>query len=121
MWLNEGLAMVTVDRFAGKRTVQSETIQALASALHGTSPGRYRELQGKNMDDLIFYHCVRGYWLTRYLEETQPDLLRDLLQERRDHSVLERSVATAYSMEPGEFWKRIDGTLVTYFGDMGKP
>lgn len=116
MWLNEGLAMVTVDRFAGKPTVQPETIEALAQSSQDTSPGRYRELRGEAMDNLMVYHCVRGYWLTRYLEDTQPDLLKSLLQQKNCHGVLESKVATAYEMEPGEFWKSIDTTLVSHFG-----
>jgi hypothetical protein len=115
MWLNEGLAMVTVDKFAGKPTVKSETIQALAQPPQDTSPGRYRQLRGEAMDDLVFYHCVRGYWLTRYLEDTQPDLLKDLLQQRHSHGALESKVAAACGMEPGEFWKNVDGIIVSHF------
>jgi hypothetical protein len=116
MWLNEGLAMVTVDRFAGKSTVQPETIEALAQSPQDTSPGRYRQLRGAEMDDLMLYHCVRGYWLTRYLEETRPDLLKSLLQQKNSRGVLESKVAAIYGMEPAEFWKTIDGILVSHFG-----
>jgi hypothetical protein len=116
MWLNEGLAMVTVDRFAGKPTVQPETIEALAQSSQDTGPGRYRELRGEDMDNLMFYHCVRGYWLTRYLENTQPDLLKNLLRQKNSHGILESKVAAAYGMEPSEFWKSIDTVLVSHFG-----
>jgi hypothetical protein len=115
MWLNEGLAMVTVDKFAGKQTIKPETVQALAQPPQDTSPGRYRQLRGKAMDDLVFYHCIRGYWLTRYLEDTRPVLLRDLLRQKHAHGVLEDQVAAAYGMELSEFWKRIDSTLASYF------
>jgi hypothetical protein len=116
MWLNEGLAIVTVDRFADKPTVQSKTIQALAHPPRNTNPGRYRDLRGELMNDLITYHCIRGYWLTRYLEDTRPNLLKDLLRQRHNHSVLEDKLAAAYEMEPGTFWHSIDGTLAAYFG-----
>jgi hypothetical protein len=116
MWLNEGLAMVTVDRFAGQQTVQPGTIEALAQPSQDTGPGRYRELRGEDMDNLMFYHCVRGYWLTRYLEDTQPDLLKSLLRQKNSHSVLESKVAAVYEMEPAEFWKGIDAILVSHFG-----
>jgi hypothetical protein len=115
MWLNEGLAMVTVDKFAGKLTVKLETIQALAQPLQDTGPGRYRQLHGEAMDDLVFYHCVRGYWLTRYLEDTQPGLLRDLLRQKRSPATLESHVAAAYGMELSEFWKRIDDVIISHF------
>jgi hypothetical protein len=119
MWLNEGLAMATVDRFAGKPTVKPETVEVLAQPPRDTSPGRYRQLRGENMDDLVFYHCVRGYWLTCYLEDTQPDLLSDLLRARHSHGVLESKVASAYGMEPREFWKNVDSMLVSHFGRTG--
>jgi hypothetical protein len=114
MWLNEGLAMVTVDRFAGQQTVQPESIQTLAQSSQDTGPGRYRQLRGAEMDDLMTYHCVRGYWLTRYLEDTRPDLLRDLLRQRCSPGALESQVAAAYGMELGEFWKSIDDIIVSY-------
>ncbi len=117
MWLNEGLAMVTVDKFAEKPTVKPETIQALAQPPQDTSPGRYRQLRGEAMNNLVFYHCVRGYWLTRYLEDTQPDLLQGLLRQKHSHGALESKVAAAYGMEPGEFWKRIDSILASHFGE----
>ncbi|MBN1976075.1 MAG: hypothetical protein JW918_01635 [Anaerolineae bacterium] len=115
MWLNEGLAMVTVDRFAGKPTIKRETLQALAQPPQDTSPGRYRQLRGEDMDNLMFYHCVRGYWLTRYMQDTQPDLLQDLLRQKHSHGGLESKVAAAYGMEPGEFWKSIDAIIVSHF------
>jgi hypothetical protein len=115
MWLNEGLAMVTVDKFAGKSTVKPETIQALAQPPRDSSPGRYRQLRGEAMNDLVFYHCVRGYWLTHYLEDTQPDLLLDLLRQKHSHGTLESKVAATYRMEPGKFWKNVDDIVVSYF------
>jgi hypothetical protein len=115
MWLNEGLAMMTVDKFAGKSTIRSKTIHTLAQPPKDTSPGRYRQLRGEAMNDLVFYHCVRGYWLTRYLEDTQPDLLEDLLRQKHNHGALESKVAAASGIEPGKFWKSIDGIIVSHF------
>jgi hypothetical protein len=115
MWLNEGLAMATVNRFAGKATVKPETLQALAQPPQDTRPGRYRQLRGEAMDDLVFYHCVRGYWLTRYLEDTRPALLRDLLRRKHSPYALESQVAAAYKMELSEFWKRIDDIVISHF------
>ena len=114
MWLNEGLAMVTVDRYAGRATVKPETIEALDRSSQSTSPGRYRKLRAGDRDALV-YHCVRGYWLTRYIEDTQPELLHDLLSQRYRHRELEHKVATAYGMGYEEFWRSIDGVLVSRF------
>jgi hypothetical protein len=109
---------VTADRLAGEQTVRPETIEALAQPAKDTGPGRYQKLRGEEMNELVFYHCVRGYWLTRYLEDTQPGLLRGLLREKLSHGVLEGKVAAACGMEPGEFWRNIDSVIVSHFGEM---
>jgi hypothetical protein len=114
MWLNEGLAMVTVDRYAGQPTVKSETLEAITRSAQSPSPGRYRKLQAGDRDALV-YHAARGYWLTRYVEDTQPELLRDLLSQRYRHRELEEKVAAAYGMGYDEFWRTIDGLLVSHF------
>jgi hypothetical protein len=114
MWLNEGLAMVTVDKLLGKTTVRPDTIELVEHPPHQTGPGSYRRLSVKNQDALI-YHYARGYWLTRYLEETQPDLLRSFLVQRQRHRVLENKVATTLGMPPKKFWACINEVLVAYF------
>jgi hypothetical protein len=114
LWLNEGLAMVTVDEFAGEPTVRFETVESLDEPARGSGPESYRSVQRKNMDALV-YHVVRGYWLTRYIMETQPDLLQGILAQRHSHGVLEGKVATALGMDREEFWRRIDGIVASHF------
>lgn len=63
----------------------------------------------------MVYLYARGYWLTRYVEETQPGLLKDLLSRRRGHTELESEIAAAYRQECEAFWREIDGTLVAHF------
>jgi hypothetical protein len=114
MWLNEGLAMVTVDRLSGAPTVRLETVESLDEPARGSGPESYRSVQRKDKEALV-YHVVRGYWLTRYIEETQPDLLQGLLAQRQSHSALEVQVATALGMDRDEFWRRIDGIVASHF------
>lgn len=114
MWLNEGLAQVTVDRFAGKPAVRSETIEVLARSSGRASPGRYWRLRPGDKDALV-YHYVRGYWITRYLQETRPELLQDMLSQRYRHRVLESKLATVFGMSRAEFWHKIDGIVVSHF------
>jgi hypothetical protein len=115
MWLNEGLAQVTVDRFAGRPTIRPETIAVLEQPSGDTGPGRYRNLRAGDEDPLV-YHFVRGYWLTRYIDDTQPDLMRRLLSRRYRHAELEGTIAGALGMAPEEFWDGIDPVLVAHFG-----
>ena len=114
MWLKEGLAMVSVDKFAGKPTVKSETLDMLANGIPDTSSRSYRGGRIIDQDGLV-YQVVRGYWLTHYLEDTQPQLLLELLKQRYKHSMLENKVADAYGMEADTFWHEINGMIVSHF------
>ena len=114
MWLKEGLAMVSVDKFAGKPTVKGETLDMLAKAPLDTSPGGYRQARITDQDALL-YNYARGYWLTRYIEETQPALMLGLLKQRYNHNILENKVADAYGMDAGTFWHEINQMIVSHF------
>jgi len=108
-WLHEGLAMVTVDRLAGRPTVKVETLQALARPAAGS---RLEEGHGRMPLDQegLIYLAVRGYWITRYLDETWPDLLKKRLERRLPHDVLESALAA----ELGVDWSGIDAVVVSY-------
>lgn len=109
-WLNEGLAMLTVDRFVGQPTVKAETAAALAHA-----PDMPRSRRLPQDPDALVYVYVRGYWLTRYFEETQPGILKGLLTRRYPHAELENRIAAAYKMEQAIFWRDLDKTVAAYF------
>jgi hypothetical protein len=114
-WLREGLAMVTVDKFFQEPTVRDDTLEMLELPSEtGDLGGRQRLRVGDEGALLEVY--ARGYWLTRYIEETQPGRLRDLLAERCPHSELERRIAAAYGKRRATFWDEIDEVLVSYFG-----
>ena len=115
MWLNEGIAVVTVDRFLARPTIRSETLQSIKDFLPKAAPPTYRELS--RMDGAaIAYHGVRGYWLVLYLEKERPGFLRRLFSLRRDKRTMEYEVALALGMDPASFWSEIDDVLVSYFG-----
>jgi hypothetical protein len=116
MWLNEGMAMVTVDRLAGKATVKPETVHVLKSASQGAASQGYRKVLRSDADTMV-YQVVRGYWITRYIEDTQPDLVRGLLQQRQPQKALEGKVAASYGMEIERFWSNIDSMVATHFGE----
>ncbi len=111
--------MVMVDRFFDKPTVLSETIEVLERWSGKRSPGGRQKLRVGD-DDALVYLYVRGYWLTRYIEETQSELLRDLLSLRFPHKELEGKIAAAFGKELEEFWDEINGTLVSHFKQQGE-
>ena len=113
-WLKEGLAMVMVDRFFEKPTVRSETLEVLERSSDKNSLGGRQKLRVGDEDALVYLYA-RGYWLTRYIEETRPGLLKDLLSLRCQHDELEGKIAIAYGKRLGEFWEGIDRELVSHF------
>lgn len=113
-WLYEGLAMRVVDHVAGQPTVRPETVKALADRARGSRAGHRRRLDISDPDALV-YTYVRGYWLTRYLDEAHPALLRDLLNARRSRARLERDLAAALHLEPGSVWSQLESLAVRHF------
>jgi hypothetical protein len=113
-WLHEGLAMVTVDRLAGRPTVQAKTLELLAGRQPAARPQEGYGQAGVDEEGLI-YLAVRGYWITRYLAETRPELLRALLGGRQPHEALEARLAAELGMDRDEFWARIDGMVAAHF------
>lgn len=113
-WLKEGLAMVTVDRFAGRATVRPETLETMERA-QGSAPAGARTRLDVSDPDAVVYLYVRGYWLTRFLQETQPGLLQGLLSRRHDPGALDRKLAAALGIPHEEFWREIDPRVAAHF------
>jgi hypothetical protein len=113
-WLNEGLAMFTVDHFAGETTVRQDTLAVLRQSSGMPSTASYQRMNYKDQNAVI-YTVVRGYWITRYYEDTRPGFLKNLLSNRISHPRLENQLASAVGMSQEEFWKSIDPTLISYF------
>jgi hypothetical protein len=114
MWLNEGLAMLTVDRLVGAPTVLPETVETLRRSSSRAGPAGYRDLRWTDRDAMV-YHTVRGYWITRYLEEAHPGLVRSMLSQRYRQEALEEGLAEALGLQREELWTTIDGVVAAHF------
>jgi hypothetical protein len=118
-WLNEGLAMVTTERFAAKPMVRQDSLALLEQ--HGELEGSLSEQAAKPGDtDMVIALYARGYWRTRYLEETQPGLLKTLLAVPRAPRSWDSDIAAAWNAYRKPYWPVEDATLVTYFGQQTK-
>ena len=106
--------MVTVDQYAGKPTVQPETLETLERYSVRARAGNPRRISVQDPDTAVYLY-TRGYWITRFLDDTQPELLRDLLRERMPHETLETRIADSLGMNLEEFWNSIDQALVAHF------
>lgn len=113
-WLNEGLAMLTVDRFMNKPSVKLRSLDLLRNYVPKSAPPTYRKLS-RMSKDAIAYHTVRGYWIVRFLEETQPGFLPALLSRKRNARQIERELSAVLAMEPKLLWQKIDDLLIDHF------
>jgi hypothetical protein len=114
VWLHEGMAMLTVDRFCERPTVRAETLETLERWSQSARTGEEEQLNLTDPEAVVYLYA-RGYWLTRYVEETQPGLLKGLLSRRRDHAEIESEIADAYGRGRKAFWREIDDALVAHF------
>jgi len=119
-WLNEGLAAVSVDRFMGQPTIREDSLGLLRHNPTKSSPPSYRAM-ARLRGEALAYHAIRGYWIVRFLEDTQPGFLRGLLSTRQAPAAIERLVAEHLDLQPHGLWREIDDLVVRHFGDRGRP
>jgi len=117
-WLNEGLAALSVDRFLGKPTIRTQSLDLLARTRPKATPLSYRAM-AHFQGETLAYHAVRGYWIARYLEESNPGFLRDLLAMRRSHQAIDRRVAGKLGIRPTRLWQDVDDIVVRRFKGSG--
>lgn len=117
-WLHEGIAMVSVDRMRGKPSVRSDTLDLIEKQSCGKSPSGYPRRSLRDANTWIYLYA-RGYWLTRYLVETKPQLVPAFFDKRRSQAELECQVAAAFGKGHDEFWASIDRVLVDHFKAAG--
>ena len=113
-WLKEGIAMVTVDHYAGEGTVRPDTLDILTKRNDSEQSGGYRSMRAKGPQEMIYIY-VRGYWVTRYLEATRPGLLKSLFDRRYPQRELETRIAAAYDMTHDQFWESINDLVASHF------
>ena len=111
-WLNEGIAMVTVDRFFGYPTVKPQTLELLGAV---DPPIRSYLKLPKLTDTELVQLYARGYWITRFLFEEHPQVLRKLLRRRLGIRINERPIARALGVPRKELWQRIDGIVFDHY------
>ncbi len=114
LWLNEGLAMLTVDRYYEKVTVRSETLKFLEPHPHKRRMLNYRKLMSGDVDSIL-YSYIRSYWLVRYFELRHPGLLKGLLGKRRNEREWMEHLSAAEDISPKRFWDEIDSKILAQF------
>jgi hypothetical protein len=113
-WLHEGLAMISSDRGIQKQTVRGDTLLLLKESSQKEKSSEKINLKVQSREEIVLIY-VRGYWLTRYLAETQPELLKNLLTQRYSHQIMEAKIASGIGIKPEDFWNLIDERVVAHF------
>jgi hypothetical protein len=116
VWLNEGIAILGNDLFVGWQTVKPETISFMQQYPQKEKMLTYKTLMSKTLDDTA-YQYIRGYWIVRYLMQSQPGKLKALLQAKRSETEILTMLADWFNIPEPTFWKNIDDLLVNVFPD----
>jgi hypothetical protein len=113
MWLNEGIAMLTVDRFTGTQTVRADALNLVKNFNPKAPPQTRREIYRDK--EKIAYYTLRGYWLVMYIEKTHPGLLKSLFKGPGVAKRINSRILLALEMDPVTFWSNIDDIIIDYF------
>jgi len=117
-WLREGLTTYTVDRFFGRPTIKPETLDLVLNLATGEDLLNVKPFDVSNPDRTIA-RFLQGYWLTRYLEETHPGVIRSFLQTSISSSEMHRSIVNGCGKDGDagaqEFWETIRPELAAHF------
>ena len=106
--------MYTVDKFAGKTTVKTETLEFIETYPHKKPLTNYSNLMSRNVDSIV-YTYARAYWLTRYLELNYPGFIRGLLVKRQSKRKIEQQLSLKTGIPLKDFWNEIDKKIVAQF------
>jgi hypothetical protein len=113
-WLHEGVATLAMEHFRGRPVVRVETLDTLIRPAPSAAE-RGAEKARVWTPPAILAQYALGYWLTRYIEETHPDLLNTLLSQRMRHAALEETVAAAFGKDRATFWEEIGEELRKHY------
>jgi hypothetical protein len=114
-WLNEGIAMFTVDRYMGKATIRTDTLEFLQRPAPLERPPGYAQLT-RMKADVVVYYTLLGYWLVHYLEEVSPDFLKSLFSSKSTSRSIEGEIARILSLDPLDIWHNIPDLITGFYG-----
>lgn len=120
LWLNEGIAMVSVDIYFGKQTVRADTLNYLKNPKLKRYHAGYDDLPQMKKTSIV-YHYTRGYWITRFLMNKHPDALKNALKKKQSLHSLENQIASALGLSRRTFLKTIDDMVLAHFSSSSLP
>jgi len=115
-WLREGLAVMVEERFLEKQTIRSDTLDILRVSL------TKKVTRSRSVDNSVLLYA-RGYWRTRFLVETNRELLGLLFNIQCKAADFEKLIADSYGEDTGLFWSEniLDQMLLKHFEPLEPP
>lgn len=113
-WLHEGLATLAMEYYLDRRIFRPETLDFISHP-PGLAAAERRQKNRAGNQAALLSQFARGYWLTRWIDETRPELIKALLSERRKPDELEEILARACAKDREQFWREIDGEILAHF------
>ncbi len=107
MWLNEGIAMRSVDHYLGRRTISEGTLALLRADPPRSAPPCYRQMTRMDARAMTL-HTARGYWLVGLLETTRPGFLKDIFSDQEKLRLIESHMADLLGLNRDRFWQEVD-------------
>ena len=102
-WLNEGLAMIMVDRYYKIDVVKEQSI-GLLRVLYERSASKIRKNEARNY--FSNFH-IPWYWVTRFIVEEYPELIEDFMKNKQSSIEIEKKIADILGIKRKIFWKEI--------------
>jgi hypothetical protein len=113
-WLNEGVAMMTVDGFSGRPTIRRDTLDLLGPLDASKRPAESARLNPADRPAVVRYYA-RGYWIVRLLTEINQPAIREMLVARMTKSELEKRIAASLGTTREALWREVDGIVLAHF------
>jgi len=114
LWLNEGIAQLTVEKFLNKETISTDTIVSLKNNAGKAKNINYRNIH-RMEKSLITYSLVRGYWITRYLDEKYPKLLKEIVSNKIMGKKIKKLLVQKTEIDPDGNCMETDLLISNYF------
>lgn len=112
LWLSEGIATFTEEKFTGHQRDKIEGIQYLKTV-------ELKKIFNKDLEEgkIETYLAIKGYWTVKYLEKECPGFLKKVFENNSGEDVVNK-ISDKLKISNGskkEFWEAIDNKVYNYF------
>jgi hypothetical protein len=111
---HEGVAMLSVDEHFQNENIRRDTLDLLNEGRGAVGASNALGFAKLEPDEIVCVYA-RGYWLTRFLRERHPDILRSFLTLERTAEEFDAELARLLGVPLHLLWIEVDRGLYRYF------